>query len=39
MEKALECYKLSLEDVSDRLESFPEEEEDDLDELIGGLED
>lgn len=39
LEKALECYKLSLEDVSDRLESFPEEEEDDLDELIGGLED
>ena len=38
LEKVLEYYHLTLEDVSDRLEAF-EEEGDDLDELIGGLED
>ena len=38
MEKVLECYQLTIEDISDRLVEFPEEE-DDLDDLIGGLKD
>lgn len=38
LEKVLECYKLSVDDIRDRLVTFPEEE-DDLDDLIGGLED
>lgn len=38
LEKALEYYHLSIEDVSDRLIVRPQEEED-LDVLIGGLED
>ena len=38
LEKVLACYQLSIEDVSDRLAVFPEED-DDLDDLIGGLED
>jgi hypothetical protein len=37
LEKALECYQLTIEDISDRLVEFPEED-DDLDDLIGGLE-
>ena len=36
--KVLECYQLTIEDISDRLVEFPEED-DDLDDLIGGLED
>ena len=39
LEKVLECYQLTIEDISDRLLEFPEEEDDDLDDLIGGLED
>ena len=38
LEKVLECYQLGIEDISDRLAIFPEEE-DNLDDLIGGLED
>lgn len=38
LEKALEYYHLSIEDVSDRL-NVREQEEEDLDDLIGGLED
>ena len=38
LEKVLECYQLTIEDISDRLVEFPEED-DDLDDLIGGLED
>lgn len=38
LEKALECYHLTIEDIGDRLVSQPQEDED-LDELIGGLED
>ena len=38
LEKALACYQLSLEDISDRLVEH-NDEDDDLDELIGGLED
>ena len=38
LEKVLECYQLTTEDVSDRLAAFSETD-DDLDELIGGLED
>lgn len=38
LEKVLDYYRLSMGDVSDRLSSF-KEAEDDLDSLIGGLED
>ncbi len=38
LKKVLECYNLSIEDVSDRLTSF-EKADDDLDKLIGELED
>ena len=38
LEKLLNCYHLTMEDISDRLEEVPQEEEG-LDELIGGLED
>lgn len=38
LEKVLECYQLTMEDISDRLVEFPKED-DDLDDLIGGLED
>lgn len=38
VEKVLDYYKLSLDDVADRLVK-PTEEDDDLDSLIGGLED
>ena len=38
LEKVLECYQLTIEDINDRLVEFPEED-DDLGELIGGLED
>lgn len=38
LEKALACYQLSLEDISDRLVDH-HGEDDDLDDLIGGLED
>lgn len=38
LEKVLECYKLTIEDIGDRL-VINADEEDDLDDLIGGLED
>lgn len=38
LEEALACYHLTLEDVSDRI-VLQEEKEENLDELIGGLED
>ncbi len=38
LEKLLNCYHLTMEDISDRLEEVTQEE-DGLDELIGGLED
>ncbi len=38
LEKVLECYQLSIDDISDRLVEF-HEEDDDLDALIGGLKD
>ena len=38
LEKVLECYQLTIDDISDRLVGFSEED-DDLDNLIGGLED
>ena len=38
LEKVLECYQLTIEDISDRLVEFTEEDAD-LDNLIGGLED
>ena len=36
LEKVLNCYQLTIEDISDRLVEFPEKD-DDLDDLIGGL--
>ncbi len=36
LEKVLECYQLTIEDISDKLVELPEEG-DDLDDLIGGL--
>ncbi len=38
LEKVLECYRLTIEDISDRLVELPKED-DDLEALIGGLED
>lgn len=39
LEKALAYYHLSIEDISDKLVSHVDDEDDDLDELIGVLED
>lgn len=39
LEKALECYHLTIEDISDKLVEREEAEEDDLDALLGGNED
>ena len=39
MEKVLACYQLTIEDVSDRLTPLSDDDDDDLDELIGGLDD
>jgi hypothetical protein len=39
LERVLACYKLSIDDVSDRIATHPDDEEDDLDDLIGGLDD
>lgn len=38
LEKALEYYELTIDDISDKLAEY-EEDEDDLDDLIGGLDD
>lgn len=39
LEKVLACYQLTIEDVSDRLIVPSDDDDDDLDELIGGLDD
>ena len=40
LEKVLACYQLSIEDISYKLVSFDDDDgDDDLDDLIGGLED
>lgn len=40
LERVLACYELSIEDISDRIKSFSSEEDDyDLSEIIGGLDD
>ena len=40
LEKVLACNQLSIEDISDKLVSFDDDDgDDDLDDLIGGLED
>lgn len=40
LEKVLACYQLSIEDISDKLVSFDDDDgDDDLEDLIGGLED
>ncbi len=39
LEKVLSCYNLSIDDVSDKIIMFADEDEDDLDDLIGGLAD
>ena len=36
LESVLSCYHLSLEDVSDKLIMFADDDDDDLDDLIGG---
>ena len=38
LEKVLECYQLTIEDISDRLVEFPEED-DNIEDLLGGLDD
>lgn len=38
LEKALECYKLTIDDINDKLKE-PVDDNTDLDDLIGGLED
>ena len=39
LEKALECYHLTIEDIRDKLVEREEAEEEDLDALIGGITD
>ena len=40
LDKALDCYQLSFDDISDKISIRPEEEDDtSLEDLIGGLED
>lgn len=39
LEKVLACYHLSIEDVRDKLVEHSDDDSDDLDELIGGLDD
>ena len=39
LEKVLACYQLSIEDVSDKLVEHSSDDDDDLDDLIGGLDD
>lgn len=39
LEKVLSCYQLTMEDVSDKLTTLSDDSDDDLDELIGGLDD
>lgn len=39
LEKVLACYQLSIEDVSDKIVEYFDDDDDDLDNLIGGLDD
>ncbi len=39
LERALAYYKLTIEDIGDRLVEYAADDEDDLDDLIGGLDD
>ena len=40
LEEALDCYQLSFYDISDKIKICPEEEDDtNLEDMIGGLED
>lgn len=39
LEKVLSCYHLSIEDVSDKIITFSDDDDDDLDDLVGGLDD
>lgn len=39
LEKALDCYHLTIEDISDKLVKKEEEDDEDLDAIIGGVED
>ena len=39
LEKVLAYYQLSIEDISDKLVSLVDDDDDNLDDLIGGLED
>lgn len=39
LEKVLSCYQLSIEDVDDKLVEHVDNDEDDLEDLIGGLDD
>lgn len=39
LERVLACYQLSIEDVSDKIVEHSDDGDDDLDDLIGGLDD
>jgi Zn-dependent peptidase ImmA (M78 family) len=39
LEKVLACYHLTIEDVSDKIVTHSDDDDDDLDDLIGGLDD
>jgi Zn-dependent peptidase ImmA (M78 family) len=39
LEKVLACYHLTMEDVSDKIVTHSDDNDDDLDDLIGGLDD
>ena len=39
LERVLACYQLSIEDISDKLIERSDDDDDELDDLIGGLED
>jgi Zn-dependent peptidase ImmA (M78 family) len=39
LEKVLACYHLTIEDVSDKIVAYSDDDDDDLDDLIGGLDD
>jgi Zn-dependent peptidase ImmA (M78 family) len=39
LEKVLACYQLTIEDVSDKIVTHSDDDDDDLDDLIGGLDD
>ena len=37
LERVLECYQLSIEDINDKLDVKMDDSDDDLEDLIGGL--